>query len=94
MAIDIPEATRHHLTADPVVVHDVLADALAELRGIHSRTGAQYPRGSAGYSWALAQMVAVDRFRDGVDVTDRAAMLDALDTAGAEIRRLISATAA
>lgn len=95
MTLD-PAAARRHLetTADLVVVHDVMAEALSQLRGLHSRAGASHPRGSAEYAWSLAQMVAVDQFRDAVDVTDRGAMLAALDRATAELRRLNAQTTA
>jgi len=91
-----PAAARRHLetTADLVVVHDIMAEALSTLRGIYLRAAARAEEGSTDHAWWRAQARAVRQFRDSVDPRDREAMLAALDRARSEIARARDALAA
>lgn|GEM_PF-2739480 len=91
-----PAAARRHLetTADIVTVHDIMAEALNTLRGIYVRAAGRAVAGGADEQWWLSLAAAVDTFRKQIDVTDRAAMLAALDRTRLEIDRARVATAA
>lgn len=91
-----PAAARRHLetTADLVVVHDIMAEALSTLRGIYVRAALRSTEHNPDEQWWLSLAGAVDTFRRQIDVTDRTAMLAALDRARSEIARARDALAA
>jgi hypothetical protein len=81
MNCDFDEARRHlEITADLVVVHDVMAEALSELWGVYSRASGRCVEGSPDHAWWRTQARAVRQFRDSIDVRDRVAMLAALES--------------
>lgn len=84
-----PQAARRHLetTADLVVVHDVMAEAINQLWGIYARASLDHERGSADHMWLRGQARAVRDFQDSIDTRDREAMLRALDIVQLEIER-------
>lgn len=95
MTIDAAAARRHlETTADLVVVHDVMTEALTDLWGVYSRAAGRCPEGSPDHAWWRAQARAIRQYRESIDLADRAAMLAALDRAHAEIARARSSTAA
>lgn len=95
MKTDSVSARRHlESTADLVVVHDVMAEALTELWGVYSRAAGRCTEGSPDHAWWRNQARAVKQFKNSIDVRDRGAMLTALDRARAELDHARSATAA
>lgn len=83
-----PAVARRHLATDVglVVVHDVMAEDLTELRGVYSRAASRCTEGSTDYAWWRTQARAVRQFKTSIDVRGRAAMLAAHPAADCPVR--------